>query len=104
MQILINEKNEITAYATVGTFDGGIDCIIPESVLNDNTLSYKYINSEFVKNAEYKPHVQPPPGLSVDDVALALADIDAQREADKLETQLAIAELAEMITGGVNNG
>lgn len=34
-------------------------------------------------------------------IMLAIAELDAQREADKLETQLAIAELAETITGGV---
>ena len=54
MNILINTKNEITAYATIGTFDNGIDCIIPDSVLNDNPLSYKYIDGEFVKNPDYK--------------------------------------------------
>lgn len=31
---------------------------------------------------------------------LAIADLDAQREADKIETQLAIAELAETLLGG----
>ena len=59
MQILINSKNEITAYATVGSFDNGIDCTIPDSVLNDNPLSYKYIDGEFVKNPDYKPPTPP---------------------------------------------
>lgn len=31
---------------------------------------------------------------------LAVAELDAQREQDKIETQLAIAELAETILGG----
>ena len=44
------------------------------------------------------------PPISTDDILIALADLDAQREVDKLETQLAITELAEMITGGVSNG
>ncbi len=34
-------------------------------------------------------------------VMLAIADLDLQREQDKIETQLAIAELAETILGGV---
>lgn len=46
----------------------------------------------------------PPPEITISDIEIAMADLDAQREADKLETQLAIAELAEMITGGVSNG
>ena len=36
---------------------------------------------------------------------LALAEIDSQREQDKIANQLAIAELAEtLLTGGANNG
>lgn len=31
---------------------------------------------------------------------LALAELDSKRESDKLETQLAIAELAQMLVGG----
>ena len=53
MQILINSKNEITACCTVGSFDDGIECVIPDSVLQDNPLSYKYIDGKFVKNTEY---------------------------------------------------
>ena len=46
-----------------------------------------------------------PSALTLDTLALAIADVDAQREADKLENQLAIAELAEtLLTGGANNG
>lgn len=59
MQILLNDKSEITAYATVGSFNGGIDCTIPDSVLNDNPFSYKYIDGEFVKNPDYKPPEPP---------------------------------------------
>lgn len=66
MHILKNEKSEITAYATVGSFDGGVDCTIPDSVLNDNPFSYKYIDGEFVKNAEYKPPEPPTPPETVD--------------------------------------
>lgn len=32
---------------------------------------------------------------------LALVELDIQREKDKLESQLALTELAEMITGGM---
>ena len=55
MQILINANSEITAYAIVGNFENGITVEIPDSVLNDNPLSYKYIDGEFVKNPDYKP-------------------------------------------------
>ena len=88
MQILINSKNEITAYAIVGSFDDGVDCTIPDSVLNDNPLSYKYIDGEFVKNTEYTP---PEPPLSEVDL------LKAQNKAlsDRLEfTEDLIAEMA----------
>ena len=55
MKIAINSNNEIIAYAIIGTIDGGIDCVIPDSVLNDNPLSYLYLNGEFIKNTDYTP-------------------------------------------------
>lgn len=91
MQILINSKTEITAWCTVGSFDGGIDCTIPDSVLSDNPLSYKYIDGEFVKNPDYKPPEPPEPPLS--EVEL----LKAQNKAlsDRLEfTEDLIAEMA----------
>lgn len=60
------------------------------------------------KFAEPEPVPTPPEVIepaTADTVMLALADLDARREADKLENQLAIAELAEKLTaGGVTNG
>ena len=91
MQILLNANNEVISYATVGSFDGGVDCTIPDSVINDNPLSYKYIDSEFVKNTEYTPPVPPEPPLS--EVEL----LKAQNKAlsDRLEfTEDLIAEMA----------
>ena len=91
MQILINKNNEITAYATVGTFDSGIDCTMPDIVLNDNPMSYKYIDGEFVKNPDYKPPTPPAPQLSEVDL------LKAQNKAlsDRLEfTEDLIAEMA----------
>ena len=55
MQILINANSEIISYAIFGSFDGGITVEIPDSVLNDNPLSYLYKNWQFVKNPDYKP-------------------------------------------------
>ena len=55
MQILINEKSEIISYVRIGSFENGITVEIPDSVLNDNPLSYLYQNWQFVKNPDYKP-------------------------------------------------
>ena len=55
MQILINANSEIISYAIVGSFENGITVEIPDSVLNDNPLSYLYQNWQFIKNADYNP-------------------------------------------------
>ena len=55
MQIAINNNNEVVAYAVIGTLGNGIECIIPDSILNDNPLSYLYLNGEFIKNTGYTP-------------------------------------------------
>ena len=67
--------------------------------LGCNDTAENYI--EVDKPIEVEP-IEPvtPPEITISDIEIAMADLDAQREADKLETQLAIAELAEMITGG----
>ena len=77
--------------------------------LGCNDTAENYIEVE--KPIDVEPIIPPepiipitPPEISLSDIEIAMADLDTQREADKLETQLAIAELAEMITGGVSNG
>ena len=91
MQIIINGNHEVLTWCIVGSFDSGIDCTIPDSVLNDNPLSYKYIDGEFIKNPDYKPPEPPAPPLS--EVEL----LKAQNKAlsDRLEfTEDLIAEMA----------
>ena len=73
--------------------------------LGCNDTAENYIEVE--KPIDVEPIIPPEPIIPItppSDIELAIADLDTQREADKLETQLAIAELAEMITGGLNNG
>ena len=77
--------------------------------LGCNDTAENYIEVE--KPIDVEPIIPPepiipitPPEITISDIEIAMADLDTQREADKLETQLAIAELAEMITGGVSNG
>ena len=55
MQILINANSEIISYAIVGSFENGLTVEIPDSVLNDNPLSYLYLSGDFVKNTGYTP-------------------------------------------------
>ena len=47
---------------------------------------------------------QPPKEIEpteMDYMMLAIAELDAQREADKTESEMAIAELAEALMGGM---
>lgn len=40
----------------------------------------------------------------IDELILSIAELDAQREADKTETQMAIAEMAAAFMGGNQDG
>ena len=74
---------------------------------NDTAENYIEVDKPIiVEPIEPTTPIEPPEQseITISDIEIAMADLDTQREADKLETQLAIAELAEMITGGLNNG
>jgi hypothetical protein len=49
---------------------------------------------------EKQPYQEPEP-TEADYMMLAIAELDAQREADKTATEMAIAELAEALMGGM---
>jgi hypothetical protein len=70
--------------------------------------SYEAVNEEFETDIEpirfeelviEEPEQQPP---TEDMIMMAIADLDAQREMDKTENQLAIADLAESLLGGTS--
>jgi len=64
----------------------------------------KWVNDEWVEDMtqeEIEAENNKPKEPTQDElIMLAIADLDAQRENDKLESQLAIAELAETMLGG----
>lgn len=47
------------------------------------------------------PEIEEIPIITTDDLALAIAEVAEQQATDKIEVDLALAELAEMIVGGV---
>lgn len=47
------------------------------------------------------PVIENIPIITTDDLALAIAEVAEQQATDKIEVDLALAELAEMIVGGV---
>lgn len=104
--IKINSANEVNEFCAGDCIlAGGIEADIPQGVLADNPLSYKYIDGDFIKNPDYKPPEPPPAPIAPDAVAMAVAELAAQVEANQLANQLAIAELAAVATGGgASNG
>lgn len=62
MQILLNDKKEITSYAIVGGFENGIE--IEEIPTNFREMFkpklYKYIDKQIVLNNDYVENEEPP--------------------------------------------
>lgn len=87
MQIQVNEKNEVTGYATVGGFPDGIEADIEENAF-DGFSPGKYIfkNGAVIENPDW---IQLAPTY-----------------APSMEERISAMELAmlEMITGGESNG
>ena len=80
--------------------------IINPPLTNDQgVFIYKYEDKQVLRRTEDEIHqeytsiaIVP---SQIDSVMLAIAELDNQRQQDKLETQLAIAELANSLLGGV---
>ena len=58
------------------------------------------MNRAKIKWREKQPYKAPEP-TEMEYMMLAIAEIDAQREMDKIESEMAIAELAEVMMGGM---
>jgi len=61
---------------------------------------YEYMVDEYTKEEYYNYKLQQQDAEN-EMLMVALAELDMQREADKTEAELAIAELAETVLGGV---
>ena len=98
-QIKIDENN-IVGYCSVGGFiEGGIDVDdIPDEVMACPE-KWKFEGGGFVPNEGYiEPTFEEE--LTLDDIALAVAELAETSASDKLEVEMAIAELAEVILNG----
>lgn len=72
--------------------------------IRDNVPYYDFVvdnngNLVDVTPTERPAPVEPIEPLTVDDLSVAVAEIAEQQEQDKLEVEMALAELAEMIAG-----
>ena len=63
----------------------------------ENRIVYNLVDVVETEKPEPAPIFE---AVSADEVALAVAELAEQQVNDKLEVDLALAELAEMITGG----
>ena len=72
--------------------------------IKDNVPYYDFVvdnngNLVDITPTERPAPVEPIEPITVDDLAVAVAEIAEQQEQDKLEVEMALAELAEMIAG-----
>lgn len=73
-QITVDNDNIVTACSMGGLIDGGIDVKdIPNDVLYNCNL-YRYIDGKFILRDDYTAPA-PVPQFTIDDLALAIADL-----------------------------
>lgn len=98
-QIKINEDNVVELCSIGGFIEGGIDVEdIPDEVMAC-PAKWLYVGGEFIPNEAY---VEPAEEeiFTIDDIALAVAELAETAASDKLEVEMAIAELAEVMMNG----
>lgn len=99
-QIVIDDNNVVQLCSIGGLLEGGIDVAeIPNEVMAC-PAKWKFESGCFAPNDAYVEPTADESGLTVDDLALAVAELAETSAADKLEVEMAIAELAEVITNG----
>ena len=98
-QIKIDENNVIQLCSIGGFIEGGIDVdTIPDEVMRC-PAKWLYVGGTFAPNEAYTEPAEEEE-LTVNDVALAVAELAETSASDKLEIEMAIAELAEVILNG----
>lgn len=98
-QIIVDKDNVVQLCSIGGLLDGGIDVgDIPDEVM-ECPAKWKFEGGEFIPNEGYvEPTAEEE--MTFDDLALAVAELAETSAADKLEVEMAIAELAEVIMNG----
>lgn len=99
MYIQIGQGGRCISACSVRQSDNDIELVDCTDEFLLELQHYVYQDGGFVKDESYAPPESPI--TNEDIIMLAIADLDMQRENDKTEIQLAIAELAETILGGM---
>ena len=98
-QIVIDDNNVVQLCSIGGLLEGGVDVVdIPDEVMAC-PAKWKFEGGKFVPNEAYTEPAEEEE-LTLDDVALAVAELAETSASDKLEVEMAIAELAEVMMNG----
>ena len=98
-QIKIDENNVVQLCSIGGIIKGGIDVdTIPDEVMAC-PAKWKFENGKFVPNEAYTEPAEEEE-LTLDDLALAVAELAETSASDNLDVEMAIAELAEVMMNG----
>lgn len=101
MQILLNDKKEITDYAIVGGFEDGFEVFnIPENFINDfKPLKYKYVNEQISLNENYSNdnNEQPiqPPSISMSGSDEELRKMFASMQVQLVQANMMVMQLTQ---------
>ena len=98
-QIQIDENNVVQLCSIGGIIEGGIDVPDIPDVVKACPAKWKFENGKFVPNEAYTEPAEIEE-LTVSDLALAVAELAETAVSDKLEVEMAIAELAEVMMNG----
>lgn len=103
-QIELDSNNVIMSISIGGFIPNGITVEnIPDEVRGD-PCKWKYENGGFIPNEDYAEYEQEKTDeletLTTEDLAIAIAELAENTAADKLELEMAIAELAEVMLNG----
>lgn len=109
MYILIDENNAVVSWVECGGIAETTENVnvvevdnIPDEVKAADSGFYCYtVEKGFYENPDYQPPEPPPPETTTEELALAVTELAETQASDKIEIEMAMAELAEMITGGV---
>lgn len=102
MQILLNDKNEITNYAIVGGFEDGIEIDnIPDNfIVNFKPRYYLYNEGKIEVNKEYKEETETfppidPPNLSLSGTDEELRKMFANMQIQIVQGNVMVSELTQ---------
>lgn len=98
MQILLNDKNEITNYAIVGGFEDGIEIDnIPDNfIVNFKPRYYLYNEGKIEVNKEYKEETETLPPIETPDFNLSGTDEELRVMFANMQVQLVQANTMVM--------